>query len=114
MKASIWHNPRCSKSREALAILQATPGVEVEIADYLQAAPSRAELEALFAKAGVTPAQALRKGEAVVKEIGLNTDSDSDILHAMSSHPILIERPIVITERGAVIARPPEKARDVL
>lgn len=69
MKASIWHNPRCSKSREALAILQATPGVEVEIVDYLKTPPSRAELEALFAKAGVTPAQALRKGEAVVKEI---------------------------------------------
>ena len=113
MKASIWHNPRCSKSRQALAILQATPRVEVEIVD-LKTPPSRAELEALFAKAGVTPAQALRKGEAVVKEIGLNTDSDSDILHAMISHPILIERPIVITEKGAVIARPPEKARDVL
>lgn len=114
MKASIWHNPRCSKSREALAILQATLGVEVEIIDYLKTPPSRAELEALFAKAGVTPAQALRKGESVVKEIGLDTNDDAAVLDAMVSHPILIERPIVITEKGAVIARPPEKARNVL
>ena len=114
MKASIWHNLRCSKSREALAILQATPGLEIDIVEYLKISPKRAELEALFAKAGITPAQALRKGESVVKQIGLDTKDDAAILDAMLSHPILIERPIVITEKGAVIARPPEKARDVL
>jgi len=110
---TIYHTPKCGTSRNTLAMIR-NSGIEPLVIEYLKTPPSRAELEALFAKAGVTPAQALRKGEAVVKEIGLNSDSDSDIVDAMASHPILIERPIVITEKGAVIARPPEKARDVL
>lgn len=114
MKATIWHNPRCSKSRQALAILQETPGVEVEIVDYLKTGPSRAEIAAVLARAGVVPSAALRKGEAIVKDIGLDTSDDDAVLDAMASHPILIERPIVITASGVVIARPPEKARDVL
>lgn len=114
MKATIWHNPRCSKSRQALAILQEMPGIDVDIVEYLKTPPSRAEIEATFAKAGVTPAQVLRKGEDVVKEIGLDTNDNAAVLDAMAAHPILIERPIVITQKGAVIARPPEKARDVL
>lgn len=114
MKATIWHNPRCSKSRQALAILQETPGMDVEIVDYLKTGPGRAEIAAVLARAGVAPSAALRKGEAVVKDICLDTSDDDAVLDAMASHPILIERPIVITARGAVIARPPEKARDVL
>lgn len=114
MKATIWHNPRCSKSRAALAILQETPGVEVEIVDYLKIQPTRAEIAALFATAGVAPHDALRKGEAIVKDIGLDISDDEAILDAMAAHPILIERPIVITAKGAVIARPPERAREVL
>ncbi len=114
MKAAIWHNPRCSKSRAALAILEETPGVEVEIVDYLKAAPGREEIAALLAKAGVPPGEALRKGEAVVKEIGLDVTDDAAILDAMAAHPILIERPIVVTDKGAVIARPPERARELL
>ena len=114
MKATIWHNPRCSKSRAALAILEATPGVEVEVVEYLKTPPSRAEIEAVLAKAGVRPSQAVRKGEGVVKEIALDVTDDKAVLDAMAQHPILIERAIVITEKGAVIARPPERASEVL
>ena len=113
-KATIWHNPRCSKSRAALAILEATPGVEVEVVEYLKTPPSRAEIEAVLAKAGVRPSQAVRKGEGVVKEIALDVTDDKAVLDAMAQHPILIERAIVITEKGAVIARPPERASEVL
>ncbi|HJT40218.1 MAG TPA: arsenate reductase (glutaredoxin) [Sphingobium sp.] len=113
-KATIWHNPRCSKSRAALAILEGTPGVEVEVVEYLKTPPSRAEIEAVLAKAGVRPSQAVRKGEGVVKEIALDVTDDKAVLDAMAQHPILIERAIVITEKGAVIARPPERASEVL
>ena len=114
MKATIWHNPRCSKSRAALAILEATPGVEVEVVEYLKTPPSRAEIEAVLAKAGVRPSEAVRKGEGVVKEIALDVTDDKAVLDAMAQQPILIERAIVITEKGAVIARPPERASEVL
>ncbi|MDI1297515.1 MAG: arsenate reductase (glutaredoxin) [bacterium] len=114
MKATIWHNPRCSKSRAALAILQAAPGVEVEVVEYLKTPPGRAEIEAMLAAIGVAPRDALRKGEALVREIGLNTSDDDAILDAMAVHPILIERAIVMTPKGAVIARPPERVSDIL
>lgn len=114
MKATVWHNPRCSKSRQALAILEGTPGVEVEVVEYLKTPPSRAEIEAVLAKAGIRPSQAIRKGEGVVKEIALDVTDDKAVLDAMAQHPILIERAIVITEKGAVIARPPERVSEVL
>ncbi|NML08857.1 arsenate reductase (glutaredoxin) [Sphingobium sp. AR-3-1] len=114
MKAVIWHNSRCSKSRQALAILEETAGVEVEIFDYLKTPPSREQIAAVLTKAGVSPSAAVRKGEAVVKEIGLDTSDDDAVLDAMAQHAILIERPIVITDKGAVIARPPEKAQKLL
>lgn len=114
MKATIWHNPRCSKSRAALAILEETPGVEVDVVEYLKTSPTRAEIEAVLTKAGVRPSEALRKGEAVVKDIGLDVTNDDAVLDAMAVHPILIERAIVITDKGAVIARPPERVSEIL
>ena len=114
MKATIWHNPRCSKSRQALAILEATQGVEVEVVEYLKTPPARSEIEAVLAKAGVAPSQATRKGEDVVRQIGLDLSDEDAVLDAMAAYPILIERPVVITAKGAVIARPPEEARNVL
>ena len=114
MKATIWHNPRCSKSRAALAILEETPGVEVDVVEYLKTSPTRAEIEAVLQKAGVRPSEALRKGEAVVKDIGLDVTNDDAVLDAMAVHPILIERAIVITDKGAVIARPPERVSEIL
>ena len=114
MKATIWHNPRCSKSRAALAILEGTPGVEVNVVEYLKTPPTCAEIEAVLAKAGVRPSEAIRKGEGIVKDIGLDITDDKAVLDAMAQHPILIERAIVITDKGAVIARPPERASEVL
>jgi len=112
MKATIWHNPRCSKSRETLAILQATPGVEVEIIDYLKAPPTREKLAALYARAGITPREGLRKNEDGAKP--LKTATDDAILDAMIADPILIERPLVETEKGVRLGRPPEKVREIL
>ncbi|PZO91577.1 MAG: arsenate reductase (glutaredoxin) [Sphingomonas sanxanigenens] len=114
MKATILHNPRCSKSREALAILEATPGVDVEIVDYLKNPPSRAELAALYARAGITPRQGLRAGEPLAKEMGLKDASDDAILDAMAANPILIERPLVETGKGVRLGRPPEAIREIL
>jgi len=112
MKATIWHNPRCSKSREALAILHATPGIEVEVIEYLKHPPTREKLAALYARAGITPREGLRTGEDSAK--ALKGASDDAILDAMAADPILIERALVETEKGVRLGRPPEKVREIL
>ena len=112
MKATIYHNPRCSKSREALAILNATPGVEVEIVDYLKTPLSRDELARLYARADMTAREGLRIGEDAAKP--LKGADDDTILDAMAANPILIERPLVATEKGVRLGRPPEKVREIL
>ena len=112
MKATIWHNPHCSKSRETLAILQATPGIEIEVVDYLKTPPSRERLAALYARAGLTPREGLRKGEDGAK--ALKGASDEAILDAMVADPILIERPLVETEKGVRLGRPPERVKEIL
>jgi len=112
MKATIWHNPRCSKSREALAILQAAPGVEIEVLDYLKQPPSREAIAAIYARAGMTPSEGLRKAEDGAK--ALKGASDDAILDAMAADPILIERPLVETAKGARLGRPPERVREIL
>ncbi|UIJ46694.1 arsenate reductase (glutaredoxin) [Sphingomonas cannabina] len=111
MKATIWHNPRCSKSREALAILHEA-GAEVTVVEYLKTPPSRDELARLYARAGMTPREGLRTAEDAAKT--LKDASDDAILDAMAADPILIERPLVETEKGVVLGRPPEKVREIL
>ncbi|MGH6613521.1 arsenate reductase (glutaredoxin) [Sphingomonas sp.] len=112
MKATIWHNPRCSKSREALAILNGTPGIEVEIVEYLKTPPTREKLASLYARAGMTPREGLRKAEDGTKTLaGANDDA---ILDAMVADPILIERALVETEKGVRLGRPPERIREIL
>src|SRR3546814_68584 len=109
MKATILHNPRCSKSREALAILEAA-GAEVTVIDYLKAPPSAADLKALYARAGMTPREGLRTAETGAKAL---THADDDaILAAMTADPILIERPLVATDKGVVLGRPPERSEE--
>ncbi len=112
MKATIWHNPRCSKSREALAILEGMPGVEVEVVEYLKTRPSRDEIAAMYKQAGMSAADGLRKAEDGAK--ALKGASDDAILDAMATDPILIERPLVATVKGARLGRPPEKVREIL
>jgi arsenate reductase len=112
MKATIWHNPRCSTSRKTLAILQETPGVDVEVIEYLVNPPSRDRLAGLYEKAGITPRQGLR-----AKEEGAAPyrDADNDtILDAMMREPILIERPLVETELGVRLCRPQDVVREIL
>ena len=111
MKATIYHNPRCSKSRETLALLEAA-GADMTVIEYLKIPPSRAELARLYAKAGMTPDQGLRTAEDAAKP--LKGASDDAILDAMAANPILIERPLVETEKGVRLGRPPEKVREIL
>ena len=111
MKATIYHNPRCSKSRETLALLQ-DAGADVTIVEYLKTPPSRDELARLYAKAGMTPRQGLRTAEEGART--LKEASDDQILDAMVADPILIERPLVETEKGVRLGRPPEKVREIL
>jgi arsenate reductase len=112
MKATIWHNPRCTKSRETLAILEGTPGVEVEVVEYLKTPPSRAQIAAMYSKAGMTAAEGLRKSEEGAK--ALKGASDDKILDAMAKDPILIERPLVETPKGVRLGRPPERVKEIL
>ena len=111
MKGTIYHNPRCSKSREALAILN-DAGAEVTVVDYLKTPPSRDELARLYAKAGISARDGLRKAEDGAKP--LKNASDDAILDAMAADPILIERPLVETEKGVRLGRPPEAIREIL
>ncbi|MFD1612603.1 arsenate reductase family protein [Sphingomonas tabacisoli] len=112
MKATIWHNPRCGTSRNTLAILEAEPGMELTVIEYLQAPPSRAELAQLYAEAGMRPADGLRIKEEAAKAIA--GASDDAVLDAMMADPILIERPLVKTDKGVRLCRPAEKVREIL
>lgn len=110
----IYHNPRCSKSRSACAIL-AEKGIAAEVVEYLKTPPDRATLTALLAKLGLRAEELVRKGEAIVKtEYAGRAMSDEDWLEAMLAHPILIERPIVVVGERAVVARPPERVLELL
>lgn len=115
MKLVIWHNPRCTKSRETLALLR-QKGIEPEIRDYLKDTPTVDELKAILAKLGFDTARDwMRTKEADYKALGLKDESDEDrLLEAMVSHPKLIERPVVIHGERAALGRPPEKVLDVL
>jgi arsenate reductase len=111
MKATIYHNPRCSTSRQTLDMLREA-GADVTVIDYLKTPPSKAELARLYARAGLTPAEGLRtKEEAAAPLAGA---SDDAILDAMAADPILIERPLVETEKGVRLARPKERVYDIL
>jgi arsenate reductase len=112
MKATIWHNPNCGTSRKTLEILRGTPGVEVEVIEYLKHPPSRDRLAGLYNKAGMTPRQGLRAKQDEAKP--LLDASDDAILDAMMANPILIERPLVETEKGVRLCRPQDKVREIL
>ncbi|MFV3330217.1 arsenate reductase (glutaredoxin) [Pseudomonas sp. NY15437] len=112
---SIFHNPRCSKSRSALELLEAR-GIQPEIVRYLETPPSAAELKALLGKLGIGVRQLLRTGEDEYKELDLANPalSDDQLIDAMARHPKLIERPIVIVGDKAVVGRPPENVLEIL
>ena len=114
MPVTIYHNPRCSKSRAALAIL-AQHGIEPIVVEYLKNPPSRDELRTIVGKLGIKAEQIVRKGEDLYKERFADEPlSDEQWLGILASNPILIERPIVIRGDRAVIGRPPEKVSSLL
>ena len=113
MTVTIYHNPRCSKSRQALELIRAA-GVEPEVVEYLKTGCSDAQLTELFAKAGIAPRDALRAKQDPAPELGLKDADDATILAAMVAHPVLVERPIVVSGDRAAICRPPERVREVL
>lgn len=112
---TIYHNPRCSKSRAALELLN-SDDCEPEIIEYLDTPPSRETLEALLDMLGMEPRELIRTHEKEYQEAGLeNPDlSRADLIAAMIKHPRLIERPIVVKDGKAAIGRPPEKVLDIL
>ena len=114
MKTTIWHNPACGTSRKTLAILQETPGVDLTVVEYLKTPPTAAKLAQLYRDAGMTPAQGLRLRGTDAEERGLPAASDQAILAAMVADPILIERPLVETDKGVLLCRPQEKVFEIL
>jgi arsenate reductase len=112
---TIYHNPRCSKSRATLALIEAR-GIKPKIVDYLKTPPSAAELKAILRKLGLNPRDILRAGETIYAELGLRTrDLDDDALIAlMVKNPILIERPIVVAGNKAAVGRTPENVLAIL
>ena len=115
MKVSIYHNPRCSKSRQTLQLLL-DKGFEPEIIEYLKTPPSKTRLKELLKLLGMQPRQLMRKKEKAYKEAGLEEDSLSadQLILAMFENPVLIERPIVLANGKAAIGRPPENVLDIL
>ncbi|MBT8439239.1 MAG: arsenate reductase (glutaredoxin) [Gammaproteobacteria bacterium] len=115
MTTKIYHNPRCSKSRQTLALLSENE-MDVEIIEYLKTPPSRKELSEIIKMLGIKPRDLLRKGEKEYKEAGLSNKelSDKQIIDAMLEHPKLIERPIVIKDGQARIGRPPELILEIV
>ena len=111
---TLWHNPRCSKSRQTLALIEAA-GVEVTLRRYLEDAPTRDEVIAARDALGLPAIEMMRTGEKLFKELGLTKDSPEEaLIDAMAAHPILIERPIAFANGRAVIGRPPEAVQALL
>ena len=111
---TIYHNPRCSKSRNTLALLQ-QHGIEPAVIEYLKDSPSKSELKAIVSKLGIQPEQIVRKGEETYKlNFAGKTLRDDQWLDALARNPILIERPIVVKGDRAVIGRPPENVLDLI
>ncbi|CUH63964.1 Arsenate reductase [Thalassovita gelatinovora] len=109
---TIWHNPRCSKSRQTLALIEER---DITIRKYLEDAPSADEIRAARDALGVAAIEMMRTKENLFKELGLSkTDADEVLIAAMADNPVLIERPIVFSDTKAAIGRPPEAVLDIL
>ena len=114
MKATIWHNPNCSKSRQTLALLEEQPGVEVTVVQYLKNPPGADKLAQLYRDAGMAAREGVRISGTDAKERGLTEADDATVIAAMAADPKLIERPLVETEKGVRLCRPPEKVLEIL
>ena len=113
LKAVIYHNPKCSTSRKTLDLLREN-GIEPTIVQYLKTPPTRDELVKLIGDAGIDVRTAVRKRESLYAELDLADATDDQLLDAMAEHPILIERPFVVTPKGTRLARPLDAVREIL
>ncbi len=107
MTPQIWHNPRCSKSRQTLALLKEN-GIEPEVILYKDTAPSEADIREVLAALGKAPIELIRQNDAAFKELGLTNADDTALITAMAKHPAIIERPVVRFKGKAALGRPPE------
>jgi arsenate reductase len=111
---TIYHNPRCSKSRNTLALMEEN-GIQPQIVLYLETPPGAGQIKALLVKLGLSAAELVRPGEDAYKSCGLNKgSSEAELIAAMAAHPKLIERPIVVKGERAVLGRPPENALELI
>lgn len=115
MRLTLYHNPRCSKSRQTLSLLQQR-GLHPEIVEYLRNPPTRKRLREILRMLGLRPRDLMRRNEAAYRENNLDDDTltDDELISAMIDHPILIERPIVLANGKAALGRPPEKVLEIL
>lgn len=110
---TIFHNARCSKSRGVFERLHAA-GLALRVVNYLETPPDRPTLVALIRAAGLTPREAIRTKEAIYAELGLDGADDAALIEAMLAHPVLIERPFVVTPAGTRLCRPPQRLDEIL
>jgi arsenate reductase len=115
MAVTIWHNPKCATSRKVLEMIR-QKGVEPEIVEYVKTPPSGADIKTVLKEAGLTPRELLRRKGTPYDELGLDDPklSDAALIAAMAKHPILIERPVVRSQKGTRLCRPPERVREIL
>ena len=115
MKATIWHNPNCGTSRKTLEILRES-GTDVTVIEYLKTPPPKEELKRLYGRAGLAPREGLRAREQLAEDLDLLSGrvSDEALLDAMVENPVLIERPLVETDKGVRLCRPQDKVREIL
>ena len=112
---TIYHNPSCATSRKVLGLLR-DAGAEPRVVEYLKSPPARAELQAMLTAMGMTPRQILRRKGSLFSELGLDDlgKTDDQILDALAAHPVLMERPIVVSPRGTAVCRPPQRVEALL
>jgi arsenate reductase len=115
MTVTIYHNPSCGTSRTVLAMIRET-GTEPKIIEYLKAPPTRNELSSLLVRMGLTPRDIIRRKGTLYAELGLADPAltDEQLLDALIAHPVLMERPIVVTDKGVRLGRPPAVVKDIL
>ena len=115
MSVTIFHNPRCSKSRQTLSLIQ-EKSIDINIIEYLKTPPDISQLKQILKKLGYEPRQLMRKSEQIYKDLDLGNENktEEDLVIAMTQNPILIERPIVLSGEKAAIGRPPESVLNIL
>jgi arsenate reductase len=115
MAVTIWHNPKCATSRKVLEMIR-QKGIEPQIIEYVKTPPSGADIKTALREMGLTPRELLRRKGTPYDELGLDDPklSDAALIAAMAKHPILIERPVVRSQKGSRRCRPPERVREIL